>query len=228
MSFPPPNSAKPTDLEGTVEGQVRPLFSTLRRFVESRPRPAREQCALCSLALAEEHEHLFETAKRHLLCACDACAILFSGQEGARYRRVPRRIEALPEFRMTDAQWLGLNVPINLAFFCRTGADGQVLAFFPSPAGATESSLEPEAWQELAVDNPVLRQLEPDVEALLVNRVGQARDYYRVPIDRCFQLVGLVRSHWRGLSGGTEVWRVIGQFFQEVRDRSGLGRTSHA
>jgi hypothetical protein len=196
--------------------------------VRPRPRPIQEQCALCSLALAEEHEHLFEPAKRQLHCACEACAILFSGQEGARYRRVPRRVQALPDFRLTDAQWLGLNVPINLAFFCRTGADGQVLAFFPSPAGATESPLDPEAWQELVKDNPVLREFEPEVEALLVHRVAQARDYYRVPIDQCFKLVGLVRTHWRGLSGGTEIWREIGEFFQSLRKKAGLGRGSHA
>jgi hypothetical protein len=207
---------------------VRPLFDTLRRFVRPRPRPVKEQCALCSLGLAEEHEHLFEPAKRQLHCACEACAILFSGQEGARYRRVPRRVQALPDFHLTDTQWLGLNVPINLAFFCRTGADGQVLAFFPSPAGATESPLDPDAWQELVKDNPVLREFEPEVEALLVNRVAQAREYYRVPIDQCFKLVGLVRTHWRGLSGGTEVWREIGEFFQSLREKAGLGRGSHA
>jgi hypothetical protein len=228
VTFPPPNSTNPMVTEEKSEGWAQPLFGTLRRFVPPRPRPVQEKCALCSLALAEEHQHLFETAKRQLHCACEACAILFTGQEAGRYRRVPRRVQALPDFRLTDAQWLGLNVPINLSFFCRTSADGQVLAFFPSPAGATESPLEPEAWEHLAAANPVLRQLELDVEALLVNRVGQGREYYLVPIDQCFKLVGLVRTHWRGLSGGTEVWRVIGEFFQGLRERSGLGRNSHA
>ena len=43
---------------------------------------------------------------------------------------------------------------------------------------------------------------EPDVEALLVNRVGAVREYFIVPIDECYKLVGLIRLHWRGLSGG--------------------------
>jgi hypothetical protein len=204
------------------------LFGTLRSFLRPRARPAQEQCALCSLNLADEHQHLFDTTKRQLLCACDACAILFNGQQGGRYRRVPRRVQALPDFRLTDLQWAGLNVPINLAFFCRTGSGDRVLAFFPSPAGATEAPLESEAWKELATDNPVLGELEPDVEALLVNRVGPAREYYRVPVDQCFKLVGLVRTHWRGLSGGTEVWREIGQFFQGLRERARPAGGAHA
>ena len=57
------------------------------------------------------------------------------------------------------------------------------------------------------------------MEALLVNRVGQAREYFRVPIDECYKLVGLLRSQWRGLSGGSEVWDGIGGFFDELRDR---------
>jgi hypothetical protein len=59
----------------------------------------------------------------------------------------------------------------------------------------------------------------PDVEALLVNRVGAARDYFIVPIDECYKLVGLIRLHWRGLSGGAVVWGEIGRFFDELRRR---------
>ena len=43
---------------------------------------------------------------------------------------------------------------------------------------------------------------------------------YRVPIDECYKLVGLIRTHWRGLSGGTEVWEEIGRFFDELRERA--------
>ena len=62
---------------------------------------------------------------------------------------------------------------------------------------------------------------------LLVNRVGMARgctpaEYYLVPIDECYKLVGLIRTHWRGLSGGTEVWREIGAFFAALKQRAGF------
>ena len=61
--------------------------------------------------------------------------------------------------------------------------------------------------------------------ALLVNRVGHVRgaapaEYYLVPIDECYKLVGLIRTHWRGLSGGTEVWREIGAFFAALKNES--------
>ncbi len=71
----------------------------------------------------------------------------------------------------------------------------------------------------------ILKEMEPDVEALLVNRVASARnyasaEYYIVPIDECYKLVGLIRAYWHGLSGGTEVWEAIGKFFTELKERS--------
>jgi hypothetical protein len=202
-------------------------WSTLRRFV--RPRPPVERCELCGAALATEHPHLLEPSSRQLRCCCDACTILFSDQQGGRYRRVPSRVEALPDFRMSDARWEDLHLPINLAFFVSSSTAGRVQAFFPSPAGATESLLPLEAWDALAADNPGLRELEPDIEALLVNRIGPARDSYRVSIDECYKLVGLIRTHWRGLSGGTEAWDAIGHYFAALNERSRpTGGSPHA
>jgi hypothetical protein len=126
----------------------------------------------------------------------------------------------LPAFRLTDAQWEALHLPINLAFFFHNSTAGRVVAVYPSPAGATESLLTPEAWHALEEENPVLRALEPDVEALVVNRVGQTRDHCRVPMDECYKLVGLLRTNWRGLSGVSEVWEEIGRFFTSLRERS--------
>ena len=193
-------------------------FAALRKLV--RPRAAAERCELCSTALVPEHAHLVEPASRRLLCSCEACALLFSGREGAQYRRVPRGIKSLPGFQMSDARWESLHIPINLAFFFHCSPARKVVALYPSPAGPIESLMTLEAWHDLEVDNPTLRDLEPDVEALLVNRVGQAQEYYRVPVDECYKLVGLIRSNWRGLSGGTEVWEEIGQYFLGLKERS--------
>lgn len=198
--------------------QAQNPIATLRGF--ARKRPDVERCELCGKDLGPQHQHLIEPANRRLVCSCDACAILFSGQQGGRYRRVPRRIQLLPDFNMTDAQWDGLHLPINLAFFYRSSPAQRVIALFPSPAGATESLLTLESWQDLTAENPVLNDLEPDVEALLVNRVGPLREYSRVPIDECFKLVGLIRTHWRGLSGGTEVWKEIARFSASLKERS--------
>jgi hypothetical protein len=133
----------------------------------------------------------------------------------------------LSDFRLTDPQWEELHLPINLAFFFHSTRAGRVVAVYPSPAGGTESLLTLEAWQQLEEANPVLCELEPDVEALLVNRLGSAREHYRVPIDACYRLVGLIRSGWRGLSGGSEVWEEIGRFFSSLKQNSTLSRKNN-
>jgi hypothetical protein len=101
------------------------------------------------------------------------------------------------------------------------GASGKTIAQYPSPGGAMESSLDLEYWDAIADRNPVLKTFEPDVEALLVNRISQEPQFYRAPIDQCFRLVGIIRKHWSGLSGGTEVWRKLDRFFDKLRNASG-------
>ena len=199
---------------GTSENRS---WLALRRFI--RPRPQVERCDLCGAALTAVHSHLLEPSTRQLQCSCEPCAILFSGQQDARFRRVSPHVEFLPDLRLSAEQWEDLHLPINLAFFVRSTSAGRVQAFFPSPAGATESLLTFDAWDALALENPVLLALEPDVEALLVNRLGTSLDHYRVSIDECYKLVGLIRTHWRGLSGGTEVWDEIGRFFAGLDER---------
>jgi hypothetical protein len=206
--------------------QQESAFAALRQF--ARKRTAAERCEMCSRELATEHDHLVEPASRKLICSCDACAILFAGQSGTKYKRVPRRVVFLRDFQLTDGQWDGLMVPIEMAFFFKSTPQGKVIALYPSPAGATESLLSLETWRDIEQSNLALSEMEADVTALLVNRVGHARgsapaEYYLVPIDECYKLVGLIRTHWRGLSGGTEVWREIGTFFTALRKKSGFG-----
>jgi len=207
-------------------------FGALRQFAR-RPRPA-ERCELCSLELSPQHPHLLDPAMRKLVCSCDACALLFSGQSGTRYKRVPKLVRLLTNFRLTDAQWDSLTIPINMAFFFHGTPEARVVAMYPSPAGATESLLSLESWNEIAQANPELQAMEADVEALLVNRIGLARgfanaEYYLLPIDQCFKLVGLIRRQWRGFSGGAEVWQQIADYFAELRrNATVLGGQGHA
>ena len=197
-------------------------FAVLRQF--ARKSRAAEVCELCSSGLATEHQHLIEPAVRKLVCVCEACAILFSSQTSSRFRRVPRRIRFLPGFRMSDAQWEGLMIPIELAFFFKSESTGKVSAFYPGPAGATESLLSLETWSDIEKENPALQELQPEVQALIANRVGANRgveaEYYIAPIDECYRLVGLIRLNWHGLSGGTEVWREVGKFFASLKERT--------
>jgi hypothetical protein len=212
--------------------QTGSSFGVLRQFV--RRRSSNERCEMCSKELAASHQHLLDPVSRKLICACDGCAILFGSQGQTKYKRVPRRIRSLPDFRMTDSQWDGLMMPINMAFFFKSTPQDRVIALYPSPAGATESLLSFDTWDEIELENPALLEMEADVEALLVNRIGHARgfsnpEYYVVPIDECFKLVGLIRSRWQGLSGGTEVWREIGQFFGDLKANSPqVAERSHA
>jgi len=206
-------------------------FGTLRQFI--RRQRAAERCELCGADLSSDHAHLIEVARRKLVCACSACAVLFSGQTGTKYRRVPQRVVLLADFHMTDAQWDGLMIPINMAFFFKSSLEDKVVALYPSPAGATESLLTLETWNDIVSENPALTEMETDVEALLVNRVAHARgasapEYYLLPIDECYKLVGLIRTHWRGLSGGSEVWQELGHFFAGLKAKATVQGESNA
>jgi hypothetical protein len=195
------------------EAESGEALSALRRF--ARTRPAVERCELCGLALAPEHPHLFDRHSRQIACSCDACAILFSDQQNGKFLRVPRRVQFLQDFAFTDIEWEQMMLPINLAFFFRN-AEGRITAMYPSPGGAIESQLGLDSWDNLASMHTALASMQPEVEALLVNRIGDEHTYAIVPIDACYRLVGLIRMKWHGLSGGTELWGTISSFFRNL------------
>ena len=181
-------------------------LNRVRQFAARSSRT--ERCELCGGDVASAHEHLLDLAERRLICACGACAVLF--ERATTRKRVPRRVRLLTDFQMSDAEWDALGIPINLAFFVTSSPHGRVTAYYPSPAGAMESLLSLDAWQDLG--------LAPDVEALLVNR--SVPEYFIAPIDECYRLVGLIRAQWAGLSGGATVWTSIAEFFNHLRQRA--------
>jgi hypothetical protein len=183
---------------------------------------AQQRCELCSEPIPSQHRHLLDLDSRELMCACRACSLLFDRDAagGGHYRLVPERRLRLVGFELDDVSWEELRIPVEMAFFFHDTRAGRVLAFYPGPMGATESLLGLEAWQELAQRNPVLDSMEPDVEALLVNRARGAREHWLVPLDECYSLVGLIRMHWMGLTGGREVWERIGEFFEALARRA--------
>ncbi len=196
-------------------GREKP-FATLRRFTRRATAVRMEQCELCSVPLSSDHRHLLETDSRRIVCACDGCALSFQDVVGGRFQLIPRHGRKLPDFSLTDAQWESLALPINMVFFFRNSQTGKVTAMYPSPAGATESLLPLATWETLVSANPLLATMKTDVEALLVNRMGTPRQYYVAPIDIGYELAGLIRLYWRGLSGGEEVWREIATFFARL------------
>ena len=190
--------------------------ATLRRFAQTRE--AEEHCDFCAVPLSTNHRHLIEASNRRIVCVCDPCALRFQNTVGGRFKIIPRDARALPDFQISDAEWESLALPINLAFFFHDSVTGRTVAMYPSPAGATESLLPLTSWTGLAVNNPVVARMEADTEALLVNRVARAREYFITPIDRCYELIGVIRAHWRGLSGGEKAWEEVGRFFARLRE----------
>lgn len=198
-------------------------LSALRRFaqqaqqtVEQAGEPAEERCELCSQPIAPRHRHLLEVASRELLCVCLPCSILFDRRQASlgQYRLIPQRRLYLEDFRLADHLWASLRIPVDVAYFVENSSEGHVVAYYPSPLGPTESALRLSAWQQIVDDNPQLEDMAPDVEALLVDRTRGARDHYLAPITDCYRLAAILRTHWRGINGGDEVWDKIEEFFR--------------
>jgi Fe-S cluster biogenesis protein NfuA len=108
------------------------------------------------------------------------------GAGGRRYRAVPDRYLAFTDFQLSPAQWDGLQIPVSVAFFFLNSSLERVAAFYPGPAGATESLLPLGTWDEVVDANPALATLAPDVEAFLVraDRATGGAECFLVPIGR--------------------------------------------
>ncbi|WP_175437816.1 DUF5947 family protein [Streptomyces sp. WMMB 322] len=187
-----------------------------------------ERCDLCAEQVPESHRHLLDVQESSVLCACGPCALLFgqSTAGGRHYKLLPDRRARLDGFRIDAMLWARLRVPVGLAFFVRDGASGEVGVGYPSPLGVTRSAVEPEVWEELTRGYPELAELADDVEALLVHRSDGADEHWIVPLDDCYRLAAVVRTHWRGLSGGPEVREHLDAFFAGLAGRSAKSRTS--
>jgi hypothetical protein len=201
------------------------MTSGLRRFLQPAPRPRPgERCEMCTEPVSEEHSHVIDLESRSIMCTCRGCYLLFThtGAGGKRHRAVPDRFLHAPAFSLGSALWESIGIPVRMAFLFRNSVIDTTVAFYPSPAGATESLLPLGAWEEILESDSELATVSPDVEALLINKNDDGFECFLVPIDVCYELVGLVRLHWRGFDGGTEVWDAINGFFDGLRLRSKL------
>ena len=200
--------------------------------LQPKPRPG-ERCELCGELLPDDHGHVVDLEIRAMMCACRPCYLVFApdGAGGSRFRAVPDRFVSFPEFTLSTSQWDALQIPVGVAFFFMNSSLDHVAAFYPSPAGATESLLSLESWEEIVAANPDLASLRPDVEAFLVRsaerRSGEApAECYLVPIDVCYELVGELRRLWKGFDGGAEAHAALDAFFDRVRARAVPTRAS--
>ncbi len=190
---------------------------------------------MCGVGIDERHGHVADTHGRRLLCVCRPCHLLFDrpGAGGGRYRGVGTDVRVLADAALDPGAWDELQVPVDLVFVLtqtptpaddpdadtdptQAGPGAVPQAFYPGPGGATESLLGLDWWGRLVEANPALDTVETDVEAVLLRRDDTGVSCLIVPVDRCYELVGVVRTHWVGLAGGREVWERIEAWFDEV------------
>ena len=208
---------KPID-EAVATKRKALMVSGLRGLAKPKPPaavPEVEHCDLCKTTVPPDHRHMLNTYERQIVCVCESCWALRSGD--SEFRPTGTRTLWLEDFQLPEEIWAQFRIPIGLAFFMHSSVTDCVVAMYPSPAGATESELHFETWNRLAAMNPVLRDLEPDAEALIVNRMADPPMFAIAPIDRCYMLVGLVKASWEGISGGSGVERAIERYFEELR-----------
>ena len=201
-------------------------LAALRRVTRTRPAPVTaERCDMCATAIGPDHAHVVDLQTRTLMCSCRPCYLLFTDERAdLHYRSVPERYLSFPAPAVDERSWDELQIPVGLAFLFRNSVQDRMVAFYPGPAGATESELPMAAWDRIVERTPELATLRPDVEALLIRRPGgpdpAAGTCHLVPVDACYELVGRLRTRWRGFDGGREAREAIDAFFIRVRERS--------
>ena len=203
--------------------EVRPnLVTNLRRLRPAEPPPPpamaqvdEERCELCTLGIRPTHRHLLHLEERRILCVCETCWAVRTGD--AEFRPVGNRTVWLDDFVLSDERWASFQIPIGLAFFMESTVSAGVVGLYPSPAGATECELDLDAWKRLVAANPVLEDLDPDAEALVVNRMATPHVHAIAPLDDCYRLVGIVKATWEGITGGAEMEAAVERYFDDLR-----------
>jgi hypothetical protein len=211
---------KPLD-EAVASRRRALMVSGLRGLAQPKP-PEQlgpdERCDLCNTTVPSDHRHMLNLYERQIVCVCESCWALRSGD--SEFRPTGNRTLWLEGFDLPEELWAQFRIPIGLAFFMHSTVTNCIVAMYPSPAGATESELHFETWSRLVEMNPVLRDLEPDAEGLIVNRISDPPAFAIAPIDRCYMLVGLIKASWEGISGGARMESAIAAYFEDLRSRA--------
>jgi hypothetical protein len=191
----------------------------LKRFGEKAKKTTDpERCDFCSKPIPPDHKHFADLNEMKFMCACEMCAVLQA--EKGEYRQIPERYQYLENFDMPERIWLELKIPVNMAFIVYNSKHQKHIAFYPSPAGATESELNLGSWNLLKQKNQALEELEPDIEGFMINRLDKPAEYYIVPIDCCYKLIGLIRLKWQGMHGGKEMRSSVRGFFKNLKKKA--------
>lgn len=188
--------------------------AALRAFTGAQARAA-ERCDFCGLAVGDAHAHVLDVKSGAPRCACTACALLFETPRAGGYRRIAPKAQRLPD-PFSASQWSALGIPVGLAWFYRDVAESRLRVRYPGAAGMVEAPDPGAALEAAAIAAPALADLEAGAEALLVRRTARAGECWRVSMDRCWHLAGLLRRHWRGFDGGAEAHAAMDDFFRSL------------
>lgn len=232
-------------MTGTPERWLPSLRRALARPADADG-PASCRCEFCGEPLPAErapgqlaaspaaeagHGHVVDVVDRSIRCACQACRLLFAqaGAGGGRLRAVGDRRAYEPRFPLDGPRWAALEIPVGLAFLVEDSRAGRLALFYPSPAGATESTVAPDrvaaTWQDALAERATLPAPRADVEAVLLYRrddgPADGCEAFLLPVDACYGLVGRIRRAWSGFAGGPAVTAEIAEFLADARRRAG-------
>ena len=178
-------------------------LATLRRISTTRPQVVPgERCEMCAEPIAEEHQHVVGLESRSLMCTCRG--VLPALHRPGRHPALPGGagpLLLLPRLHPRRRR-VGRPADPGRAWpSCfRNSVQDRVVAFYPSPAGATESELPLDAWDRIVEANPQLGLLLPDVEALLIHRSDREHGDFSLHAgaDRRLLRAGRHDAHRRG------------------------------
>jgi hypothetical protein len=207
------------EIEVPAPAKLVPLAGLLKKAPLKSERHG-TACELCAKDAGDLHPHLIDVGTRMLICACGPCATTLDAGPTGKYARVPDRVLCASDLAESDAWWHALGVPSGVAFFVPRGETQAVSVFYPGPAGATESSVPREIWDEAARVHSSLARVTPYVEALVVDRADGAREHWVCGVDRAYELVARVREPWQGLTGGDGVRAVRRRFFATLAEEA--------
>ena len=196
----------------------------LRRIISERPAPVvGERCEMCAEPITDEHPHVVDLESRALMCTCRGCYLLFTAEDAQlRYRAVPDRYLSFPDVTLDARQYDELEIPVGLAFLFNSSVLNRTVAFYPGPAGATESELPLEAWTRVVEANPSYRCCAPMSKRCCSGGLTGAASSPATWSQsmRVTPWSGQLRRLWRGFDGGTEAHQAMDDFFAEIAARS--------
>ena len=164
---------------------------------------------MCGEPIAEPHQHVVNLDSRGADVHLPGCYLLFTAERRrscatARCRSATCPSRTSGSVRRSGTRWRSRSAWRSSS---ATPSLDRTVAFYPGPAGATESELPLDAWDDGPGRNPGLATLRSDVEALLVRAPGAERAVAEcLPrADRRLLRAGRAAAAvWRGFDGGQE------------------------